>query len=349
MIHRRWVIACAMLLGCGPSLSPPPTGSLCEPRPDAGWRVDRVVLVTIDGVRWQEIASGIDPRLDPTLEPRDARALLPTLYRLVDQGVGIVEDLRTSAPFPVSLPGYREILTGRRGDSCIDNHCPPIDEPTLFDELAAAGVPRDQLALISSWEGLGLAAAARPEGLVLSTGRHGGSTRGRLGVTADSAKLLEAAAQRHGFTVHPDYRRDADTSALALLYLAEARPRLLHVALGDTDEHAHAGNYAGYVAALQAADDFLARVLETLETLGGETLVIVTADHGRSSGFRDHGRPDDGSDRVWLVAAGGPIPARGLVRPSGQRRLADIVPTVRAVLGLPVDASPRAGAVLPEL
>jgi Metalloenzyme superfamily len=349
MAFRTCAIICLLLLGCRPSTSGEPSGASRAARHQPGSGPLRVVLVTIDGVRWQEIATGVDPHLGASLAPRDGRALLPTLYGLMDRGVGIVEDMRTSAPFPVSLPGYREILTGRRGEGCVDNRCPPIEEPTLFDELVATGVPQEEMAEISSWEGLGLAAAAQRDTIVLSTGRHGGVTRGRLGVTPEAADLLAAAAERHDFVQHADYRRDADTRELALRYLIEARPRLLHVALGDTDEHGHSGNYAGYVDALVAADAFVARIVVALEAMDGDAVVIVTTDHGRGGSFRDHGKPGDGSDRVWMIAAGGPIRARGLVRPLGQRRLADIAPTVRAILGLPADASARAGSVLPEL
>jgi phosphopentomutase/2,3-bisphosphoglycerate-independent phosphoglycerate mutase family metalloenzyme len=347
-MKRCAFFACLVLLGCGPAhVDPPPLA--CEPRPDDGWRVDRVVLVTIDGVRWQELAYGVDPRLGPSLPRRDARALVPTLYALAQRGVGIVGEMRTSAPRPVSLPGYREILTGRRGGSCVDNFCPPIDEPTLLDELVESGVPGDAVAEISSWEGLERAAAARPDVALLSTGRHGGATRVRLATDAGARALLDTAAERHDYDAHPDYRRDADTTALALRYLLAAKPRLMHVALGDTDVHAHAGNYAGYLEALVAADAFVAEVLAATEALGGETVVIVTTDHGRATGFRDHGRPGDGSERVWMIAAGGPIPGRGFVRPATMRRLADIAPTVRTLVGLAADGSERGGAPLPEL
>jgi hypothetical protein len=322
---RSATIVCVALLGCG--------GRSVEPRPD-GWQVDRVVLVTIDGVRWQDIAQG--------------REHVPTLWWLTEQGVGLVEDFRTSAPHPVSLPGYREILTGRRGDRCFDNLCPQIDEPTLFDELAQV-VPPSRLGLISSWEGLERASASSEEHLSISTGRHGGATRAQLAAAADSSSLIERAAQRHDFVQHPDFRRDADTMDLALRWFVRARPRFLHVALGDTDEHGHSGNRAAYLAALEAADAFIARLVAAADEQGGETLFLVTADHGRAASFREHGAPGDGSERTWLVAAGGPIPARGFQRPSAPRRLADIAPSLRLILSLPTDRSPRAGAPLPEL
>jgi hypothetical protein len=306
----------------------------------AGWRVDRVVLITIDGVRWQEIEAALTDR---------AGMALPGLRALASRGLAIVDDMRTSAPYPVSLPGYREILTGRRGGDCIDNHCAPIAEPTLLDELAAAGRAPGEVAEVASWEGLALAAASAPSHLLVSAGRHGGATRALLAVDAATARQLADAAERHDFVDHPDYRRDADTMDLALGYLETARPRFMHVALGDTDVHAHAGNWGGYLVALAAADAFIAKVVTRLDRLGGESLVLVTTDHGRAPSFRDHGGVDDGSARVWLVAAGGPIAPRGLLRAATPHRLADLTPTLRPLFALPADNSARAGHPIVEL
>ena len=307
----------------------------------AGWRVDRVVLVTVDGVRWQDIAAALEGR---------SGVELPALRALAARGVALVGDVHSSAPFPVSLPGYREILTGRRGaGDCLDNLCAPITEATLLDELAAAGRAPGEVAEVASWEGLALAAAAEPSRVLVSAGRHGGVNRALLAVDREAALRLHAAAARHDFDDHPDYRRDADTMELALSYLQAAHPRWLHVALGDTDIHAHAGNHNGYLDALVAADGFVGRVGDALDRIGGESIVVVTTDHGRGPDFRDHGRAGDGSARAWLVAAGGSIVPRGHVPAAAPHRLADLVPSLRPLFGLAADENERAGRAIAEL
>jgi arylsulfatase A-like enzyme len=79
------------------------------------------------------------------------------------------------------------------------------------------------------------------------------------------------------------------------------------------------------------------------------TTLFVTADHGRARNFRDHGGFAPESGRVWLVAAGPAIAARGHVASPHERRLADIAPTLRAIAGLPADEAKNAGDVLTEL
>ena len=75
----------------------------------------------------------------------------------------------------------------------------------------------------------------------------------------------------------------------------------------------------------------------------------MTADHGRGRDYRVHGRAFPESARVWLVAAGRGIEARGFAQAMRPHHLADVAPTVRALLQLPADVAPAAGAPLDEL
>ena len=82
---------------------------------------------------------------------------------------------------------------------------------------------------------------------------------------------------------------------------------------------------------------------------GRRTSVFVTCDHGRGANFRDHGAAYPESSRVWLVASGGAMLEIGAVTSKTAHRLADIAPTVRALLGLPVDRSAGAGVAIREV
>ncbi len=345
---KRVLLAVA-LAGCGsaePAPSYPPSLFARVP-PPTSHGVDRVILVTVDGTRPQEVFDGVDPVLAardglPREAAVDARRLLPNLYaRLVDRGVALRVD--ASGPSYVSLPGYREILSGRPDPRCTSNDCPPLDAPTLLDELRG-----DDPVVIASWEVMEHAISVEPRALTSSTGRHGGHGRDRLRVTAAAARVLDRADGP--WPGHADYRRDRDTADLALAYLAARRPRFLVVGLGDTDEHAHRDDYRGYLDALRAADDFVARLFVLLDSFGdgARTVVLVTADHGRARNFRDHGA-DPESRATWLLAAGGPIAPRGLVETTPRHRLADLAPTVRALVDLPPDRSPGAGSPIAEL
>jgi hypothetical protein len=257
-----------------------------------------------------------------------------------------------SGPAFMSLPGYLELLTGRR-TACRGNGCPPPPLATPLDEIRAElELPPPAVAAISSWEKIERAASADARSITISAGRHGGPTRDRVGAGGCARALLEVAAaapREAGFFA---YREDRYTARIALDYLAVERPRFLFIGLGDTDEHAHLGDYAAYLRSLRSFDRFLGRLLDQLEAMGDygrETTVLVTADHGRAYGFAGHGESAPESARVFLLAAGGAVPARGLVAAEAPRHLADVAPTVRVLLGLRPDLAPEAGQPLPEL
>ena len=288
---------------------------------------DPVVLVVLDGVRWQEIFGGTTSQ--------EAATLTPNLHRLgSERGAAIGGSTRSmmqaSGPNFVSLPSYREIFSGRSGSDCTENDCPRIARPTIVDELRARG---RSAAVFSSWEKIDLAAASRPEGFVMSTGRGG-----------EPGDPWPGAG---------DFRRDRATATLALRHLESAQPDFLFLGLGETDEYAHHGDYSSYVGAIAMADQSIGDLLGALVRMGerGErTHVFVTTDHGRAHDFRDHGGRYPESSRVWFVASGPRITARGDLETSRDLRLRDIAPPLRLIAGLPRVATGRdAGAPIAEL
>jgi Metalloenzyme superfamily len=324
-----WALSLIGLFGCVDVLpaSPRPPNErtlppLLVPAPSAA-ETDAVVLVVLDGARWQDVFVGVDRRLGYDLPPAEvvpASRLLPNLHDMIAQGVAVGapdqgEPMVASGPNFVSLPGYNEIFSGRPPLGCANNDCPVTRETTLVDELRASSA---EVAVFSSWAPIARAAASNPAGVVLSTGEPG--TR--------------------------DFRPDRETADLALAYLKGQRPRFVFIGLGEPDEFAHRGDYRGYLGALRRADTVLGDLFALLAAMGprgAHTSVLVTCDHGRGKDFRNHGAAWPESSRVWLVGAGGRIPPSGAVA-SGAHRLADVAPTIRALLGLPADPSPGAGS-----
>jgi hypothetical protein len=358
---RRWRIhrlALLVLASCGADVRWPgetcrlPSLPLVSPRPSAR-RTRNVVLVTVDGTRWQEIFGGADRARAPSLACAGAASLLPNLHALAAAGVAVGDagaPVVSSGPNFVSLPGYREIVTGRASDGCADNECAPIDEPTLLDELARER-PADELMVVASWERIARAASAQAGRISVSAGRHEGAGRERLRVDAAASQALDEGAAARAYPGWAGYRPDRFTMSLAREALRQRRPRFLWVALGDTDEYAHRGDYRGYLEALRAADRFVGELWQLLGSLGeygAETTLVVTADHGRADDFVGHGRAPE-SARVWLIAAGGAIPTAGTIAARRTTRLRDIAPTLRVLLHLPPDGSPSAGAPIAEL
>ena len=282
---------------------------------------------------------------------------MPHLTALIARSVliGVPENAPfvASSPNYVSLPGYAEILSGRSA-SCQENDCTdPPPGRTIVDQVCdASGAERCDAAVFSSWQNVEWVTAIDRGRAVVSAGRAGGEQHERFA----EDPLTEELYMR-GRTANPapgwgTYRPDRDTAALALAYLGSSRPRFTFVSLGDTDELAHTGDYAGYLAALGRADSFIGAVddLARAWTRDGEnTVVIVTTDHGRADNFRDHGRSHPESARGWLVAAGPGIRRDGAVALDETRRARDVAPTVAFLLGLRAETDARSGQPIDEI
>jgi hypothetical protein len=243
-----------------------------------------VILVTIDGTRWQEIYNGTDPYRYHH-KHLTARQLVPNLYtHFVDRGiaVGKLTPMIASGPNHISLPGYLEITRGHPSVDCQTNYCNPIIDQSVLWFF-------QHPAVFSSWS--------------------------TIQKTVPDFKNIYS-------DTGPGYRLDNATEIATMAYLEHNIPDFLWVALGDTDEFAHANDYDAYIRALQMADYFIGYLVNKYP----DATVIVTCDHGRSADFRDHG-PDKESERVWLMMKGPKIPAKGIVA-ADKLRLSDIFQTV---------------------
>ena len=312
-----------------------------------------VVLVVLDGVRGQEVFGGADRALarERGMNPlawAGPRALMPNLQRLLESRAialgapGHGPEIAASGPQFISMPGYLEIFAGRPDPACESNECArPPGRSLVDDVLDSSGA--DDVAVVSSWPNIARAASSDVTRVVVSAGRRRLERGDVLRDDEATAAELERGGRARAFPGEGDYRPDAITARVALRVLATERPRLLFVGLGDADEYGHRNDYRGYLEALHASDAFLGDLFATLDQMGARgrhTTVLVTADHGRAYGFKDHGPRYPESGRVWLVAAGAGVKGHGVVAASRRHTLSDVAPTVRALLGMGGEGKP---------
>lgn len=329
-----------------PDVREPETTTMEEPKNAAA---DAVILVTLDGVRWQEVFEGID-RARTKEEAMDAPHLWPNVYRLLrERGVALGGGnvpISATGPNFMSLPGYTEILMGHSPVACGDNDCGPVKEPTLVDEILNGG---HQAAVVASWERLERAVAKDPRDAFVTTGRNGGTKSAHEGALGRRVAAYQKTKPEPG---GGDFRLDRYTGEIGLAVLRERHPTFLMIGLGEPDEYAHGNDYPGYVRSLRACDAFLGELFKVLDAMGergARTAVFVTADHGRGHDFQNHGGGYVESARTWLLAFGAGIEARGVTQLNEPRHLADIAPTMRTLLGMPADHHPYAGHSLDEI
>jgi hypothetical protein len=118
----------------------------------------------------------------------------------------------------------------------------------------------------------------------------------------------------------------------------EHEPVFSMVYLPDVDSAGHAGLWEDYTATVAEADRLVGLLWDALQerpTYAGNTVLMVTSDHGRHDdahgGFTHHGCDCDGCREVGFLAVGpGVDPA---CAPSEPWELVDIVPTLGALQG----------------
>ncbi len=329
-----------------------------------GREKNNVILVVIDGARAQDVFDGADPA---TVSQRgfsdlenftSGENLMPELHAwLRDEGTALgapsdAHGVFASGPNYVSLPGYLEILTGHAQPGCQDNECGSVKEKTILDEARERAGTRDAIAAFASWPILGRAVAKSPEAIVISAGIDSLYGWPELKKTPALLQLWETGRPKDPFPGLDGYRPDTLTARLALAYIEARTPRLTFLALGDTDEYAHKGDYRGYIKALHQTDSILGELRSTLRRSGEwgkRTTVLITTDHGRANDFRNHGGAYPESARSFVIALGGLARQEGIITTAAPHRLADIAPTVRHILRLPArDLNPQPGTMLAE-
>jgi hypothetical protein len=364
----RLALACAAFAVAGCLIVPPNAGA-GNPAPSRASRAEAqqaitIVVVTLDGVRWHEVFDGVDPVLArerglPAEAVVGAAELMPNLHAIIDtHGVALGAPghgamINASGPNFVSLPGYAELLSGHRATACRDNQCQGAGTRTIIDELAAGTtLEHSDVAVVTSWAEIARVASSTAPSAWISSGRHGGATRAAFAQDAEERELLVRGETAGPAPGNGDFRPDALTADLALHHLQTHPTRFLFVGLGEPDEYGHQGNYAGYLDSLRRADTRIAEIdleLQRLASRGTRTALFITADHGRADTFNEHGSKFPESARVWLVATGSALRTGGLLAAPSERRLADLVPTMREIAGLPKDGDPSAGTPLIEL
>ncbi len=335
---------------------------------------ENVVLVTLDGLRWQELFQGADPRLlrgeDSTVrDPQgtkdrfwhDDRAtrrerLMPFMWQTLAREGQIFGDPEQNCTVRVtngkyfSYPGYNEILTGFADDAIDSNAKRPNANVTVLEWLARQEAFHTRVAATCSWDVFPFIVNVERSGISVNAPWQALSSSG------DAARdALLRGWQQEMPRVWPGVRFDYFTYVDALHLLRTTQPRVLFVALGETDDWAHDGRYDLYLDAAYRNDQYIAGLWAHLQSdphYAGKTSLIITTDHGRGDirdGWKNHGAQLPGSERIWIAVLGPDTPALG-VRRDVETTQAQVAASVAELLGLDyVAAQPKAGRPLPGI
>ena len=318
-------------------------------------KTEHVILITLDGLRWQELFTGADKGLlekkhyvtDHTLaqtfwdENIDARRkkLMPFFWNeIATQGQlygnrHMGSKVNCANPHWFSYPGYSEMLVGFVDRRIHSNRAIQNPNNTVFNFVAAQPAYKNKVAAFATWEVISAVLGSNKKDMVLNTG-HDVAT-GDISENEMALNQLQAVLKNpHG----PRY--DTLTFAYAFEYLKRAQPDLLFISFDETDEHGHGGRYDQYLAAAHRTDQLIQTLwqwIQNNDVYKNKTTLLITTDHGRGNGkrsWKNHGCLFFGSSEIWFAALGPDTPAVGEVKTNNRYYQKQIAATIGAFLGL---------------
>jgi hypothetical protein len=349
--RRLWAAAAAVVFG-----------SLALAQAPHPHKTRNVILVMIDGMRWQEVFRGADPALLPTLGPKwlndpekmtaaaEARyggttmvqrrqELMPFLWSVVaahGQVFGnrdLGSDAHVINGLNFSYPGYSETLTGIADPRINSNDNVPNPNQTVFEWLNASEEFADSVAAFGAWSVFDGIFNRERCGCVVNAGYDPFTA-----IPGTPELNLLNTLKTETVQVWANEPFDPIPFHTAIEYMKAKHPRVLFIGLGETDEWAHEGAYAAYLDATHRSDEYLREVWELAQSLPeykDKTTLIVVPDHGRGDGANwvDHGAKIPESRETWMAFLGPDTPDLGERQGGPAVTESQIAATLAAFLG----------------
>jgi len=331
--------------------------STCSFGQDRCCKTENIILVTFDGLRWQEVFGGIDSLFlfdkeiisDPkSLKEefydqsvvRRRELLLPFIWSEIAVNGQIYgnRDQRNLVDNAnkqwFSYPGYNEILSGFPDDKRITSN-DKINNPnkTFLEYLNNLPEYKGKVSAFCSWDVFPYIINQERSEVPVNAGFD----------KAENPSPTEVLISRLQAEIRgpwEEVRLDPFTHHFALEALKADRPKVMYIAYGETDDWAHMGNYEQYILSAKQTDEYIREIWNFIQSdpaYSNKTTLILTTDHGRgidSKSWKSHGADIIESGQTWLAVIGPDTPAKGEMQNEGQLYPAMIARTIFELLDL---------------
>lgn len=337
-------------------------------------QTENIILFTADGLRNQEMFAGLDQiildapdkagvqnmsRLKETYwrdTPEERREILMPFFwgELIQHGSIVGNTVKKSEVLVTnghnfSYPGYSEILTGAPHPDVNSNGKSRNPRLTVLEVVRAElNLGYKGVAAFGSWDVFNWIVSKEEDPFYTNAGYE-----------AVPENLLVKGMeplntwQFEMLTPWDSVRFDTVTYGLAKAYLKAHKPRLLYIALGETDDWAHNRRYDRYIHGIKLWDDALRDLWETLQSMRqykDKTTIILTTDHGRGGTPEDwtsHGGDVPGAEHIWIAVIGPDTPNHGELSNTPAYTQAQVASTIAKLFGVDyLSANPDAARPL---
>ena len=342
-------------------------------------KTENVIIVMIDGMRWQEIYRGVDPVLIKTpgpealgnpkeraayaeklyarKSPEESRAaLMPFLWNTVathgqlfgNRDLG--SDSHVTNGYNFSYPGYNETLTGVPDPKINSNDNIANPNVTVFEWLNNKPKWNAHVAAFGAWENFDGIFNKDRSGFAINSGYEPFTS-----MPETPQLVLLNHLKQEGVRVWPDEVFDPPMFYTALEYVKFAKPHVLYIGLGETDDWAHAGSYAEYLNAAHRSDLYIGmlwHLIQSMPEYKDKTTLVVLPDHGRGEGTKwtSHGQDIPESSQTWMAWIGPDTAPLGVRKNAGPVTESQVAATLAALLGENYHAAvPATGAPIADV
>ncbi|MCX8020043.1 MAG: hypothetical protein N2747_06070 [Chitinophagaceae bacterium] len=328
----------------------------------------RVILITLDGFRWQEVFLGADSSLlhDPDYTPDTAtlkmlywhpeaesrrKMLMPFFWSVFGKRGQIFgnrlygNNMNVSNFYSLSYPGYNEMLTGMADPFISSNRKIKNPNFSVLEFMNQLPELKSQVAVFASWNIFPYILHRERSRLMIYSGSE---------TLPECDKLLSPTFYEiQSENSKNPTRYDVLTFLAAKEYLKNKKPKFLYIAFGETDEFAHDKRYDLYLQQANAIDRMIAELWNWTQTCSeyrNKTYFLITTDHGR--GRKKHKWPyhnalTPGSSEIWAAISGPDILPVGEIKIPQQNYLYQIAPTLAQLMGISFPAKDIYSKALP--
>ncbi|RAI85801.1 alkaline phosphatase family protein [Algoriphagus yeomjeoni] len=323
------------------------------------YKTENIILITLDGMRWQEVFTGADSLLvDDTgmiespgsllpdfwdVNPIKRREMLfPFLWNTIanhgqiygNRAYGNMVNNSNSMWF--SYPGYNEVLSGFADDERITSNN-KINNPnvTFLEYLNQKPEFKDRVLAFGSWDVFPYIINEERSGVPVNAGFDIAE-----GENLSPEELLTNKMQSEIRGPWGEVRLDVFTQNYAMAALKNKKPRVLYISYGETDDWAHENHYDQYIWSAKQTDAYIKEIWDFVQSdpqYKDKTTLIITTDHGRGTSktsWRGHGSSIADAGQIWMAAIGPDTPAFGEMKSQGQWESARIARTIFELLGM---------------
>ena len=333
-------------------------------------KTENVILITLDGMRWQEIFSGAEKRLITKKFVSDSaqltkkfwdenpqrrrEILMPFFWSTIkkegqlygNRNLGNKVNVSNNQWF--SYPGYNEILTGAADNVRITSN-DKFDNPNtnVLEFINKQKGFEGKVAAFTSWDVFPFIINSKRNGILVNSGIVNATEN----VNATEKILNELMYE----VPNPlgDVRLDGFTFHYGFEYLKKNNPRVLYLSFDETDDFAHGGKYDLYLESAHYIDGFIKKLwlwLQASEKYKGKTTIIITTDHGRGNktdeDWKHHGSKMPECDQIWFAFLGPDTKAGGEMKDNEQLYQNQVAKTLASLLGLKYVNEPNPGEVI---